>query len=305
MTAGSGIERSELVSLVGPSGLVEAMDEMGRDAEAESGDDADLRTGGATIAKESLDGLRTLGIVQFVGDRVSLAATQTHWRRPADVTACDFARVALERIVAVAKPDAEFGDKTGVTDLVHSLVVLHTAVEPLRPFTAFESTTKDTTRDFMNELRDRFGDVRSNWPFPNREQWQSLRRWGPYLGLASTVGDSGLVADASAALLRHLSLAPGEYEVAQFVSACASAVPILDGGSLHFGHDSQRSGSHAVLSPGMSVSLMQLEARGTLTFASRSDISARTIRTTADVSGDRTISHVVWSGGIDRGKVKR
>ena len=63
-----------------------------------------------------------------------------------------------------------------------------------------------------------------------------------------------------------------------FVARCASVVPILDGGVLQFGHDLQAEGDHAVLSGGLSISLLQLEADGLLTMGKKSDTGSASPR---------------------------
>jgi hypothetical protein len=101
--------------------------------------------------------------------------------------------------------------------------------------------------------------------------------------------------DASIALARRLlRLEPGEYDVRDFVARCASTVPILDGGLLQFGHDAQIEGDNAVLSSGLSVSLLQLEADGLLTMDKRSDTGVRTLRLRPDRAADRLITNVTW-----------
>ena len=62
------LDRSELISLVAPRGLTEAMDSIAAgDADLSAADPDDLRTGGSIIAEASLDGLRTLGLVEQNG----------------------------------------------------------------------------------------------------------------------------------------------------------------------------------------------------------------------------------------------
>ena len=79
-------------------------------------------------------------------------------------------------------------------------------------------------------------------------------------------GPSGLIPDASEALLRRLpAMPPGDYDVRDFVARCAPAVPILDGGALRNRSRPASEGDHAVLSGGLSISLLQLEADGFLT----------------------------------------
>ena len=58
------IDRDELIALVAPPGLTEAMDSLAADAaDTSEAEPDDLRTGGSIIAESSLDALRSLGLV--------------------------------------------------------------------------------------------------------------------------------------------------------------------------------------------------------------------------------------------------
>lgn len=296
-------ERDELIAVVAPTGLVEAIKSLGSDAETVSDDESDLKTGGTVIADKSLAALGTVGIVQTARGRVSLAAAPKEWRKPSDVDASSFSRYLRDRVFAIADAHVPVGDSEGVMDLVQGLVVLHAANNPLEPFSTFEPDKSGQGRAFMEHQRSLLGDDRSAWPVPNREQWVPFRRWAAYLGLASS-GHKGLIADSSAALTQGLRELPsGEYDIEQFVAACAQAVPILDGGPLHFPYMTTDS-SHSLLSPGLSVSLLQLEADGLVVLSKRSDIGTRTLRMGTDSSADRAVSHVKWAGVTSR-KAKR
>lgn len=297
------VQRDELIALVAPTGLVEAIKSLGSDAEAISDEESDLKTGGTVIAEKSLAALGTLGIVQIAGGRVGLAAVPQEWQKPTDVDSISFSRHLRDRVFATADAGVLVGDSGGVMDLVHGLVVLHAAANPLQPFSTFEPDKSGQGRAFIEHLRSLFGDDRSGWPFPNREQWIPFRRWTAYLGLASS-GHKGLIADISAALTQELRELPsGEYDIEQFVAECAQAVPILDGGPLHFPYTTTDS-SHSLLSPGFSVSLLQLEAEGLVVLSKRSDIGTRTLRVGSDSTFDLPVSHVKWAGAPSR-KAKR
>jgi hypothetical protein len=293
------VDRDELVGLVAPRGLTEAMDSVASDAADTSGAEPDdLRTGGTLIAAASLDALRMLGVVDQRGNRIKLnGAGAQRWRSPADVSPRSLCQVLLDAVMQMADPDAPSGGSYGVADLVHASVLLHVAGQPLRPFDRFESAVGAASRDgrsFAIRQQEALGPERKDWPIPNREQWLSFRRWASYLGLARPVGTTGLIPDASEGLARRLPvLAPGEYEIHDFVARCASAIPILDGGVLQFGHDPQPEGDHAVLSGGLSVSLLQFEADGFLTMDKKSDTGGRTLRLQPDGSADRLVTTVV------------
>jgi hypothetical protein len=291
------LDRSELISLVAPRGLTEAMNSIAADEDPSGVNPDDLKTGGGLIARRSLDGLRTLGLVKLSGDRgkderIKLTGAAADWKTPSDASPRQMGRVLLDAVLQVGDSDVSHG----IEDLIQSVVLLHTATGPLRPFDTFEAAAENSGRGFADRQAEVLGPVRTdNWPVPNEEQWQPLRRWASYLGLARTVGTAGLIPDASEALLRRLpEMTPGGYDVRDFVARCASAVPILDGGALQTGHDPQYEGDHAVLSGGLSISLLQLEADGFLTMEARSDASGRTIRLRADGSADRTVTTVVW-----------
>ena len=287
------LDRSELVSLVAPRGLTEAMDSIAAADDDPSGiDPDDLKAGGTIIAEASLRGLTTFGLVKQSGDRVKLAGAAADWKTPSDASPADMGRVLLDAVIQMGDSDLSHG----IGDLIQAMVLLHTAGQPLRPFDTFESTAGGSGRGFADRQAEALGPERNdNWPVPNQEQWQPLRRWASYLGLARTVGREGLIPDASEALLRRLpTMAPGDYGVREFVARCASAVPILDGGALQTGHDPLSEGDHAVLSGGLSISLLQLEADGFLTMSPRSDASGRTLRLRPDGSADRFVTTVVW-----------
>ncbi|MFI6603533.1 hypothetical protein ACIBHX_45510 [Nonomuraea sp. NPDC050536] len=294
-------DREELVSLVAPRGLKEAMDSIATGtADPSEADLDDLRAGGSIIADASLDALRMLGMVESAGNRIRLASAGVErWKGPVDVTSRSIFQVLLDAVIEMAGSDAS----SGVGDFIQALVLLHVAGEPLRPFDRFESpATKGVGRSFAIMQEQVLGSERKNWPVPNREQWSSFRRWASYLGLARTTGSSGLIPDASEALIYRLpTLTPGDYDVRDFIARCASAVPILDGGGLQFGHDPQYEGDHAILTGGLTVSLLQLEADGFLTMEKRSDAGGRTLRLQPDGSADRIVTTMVWERTRIRG----
>jgi hypothetical protein len=287
------LDRSVLVSLVAPRGLTEAMKSIAADDDDPAGvDPDDLKTGGTIIAEKSIDGLRTLDLVKQSGDRVKLAGAAADWTTPSDASPGATGRVLLDAVLQMGDSDVSHG----IGDLIQAVVLLHTAEQPLRPFDTFESPAGGSGRGFADRQAEALGPEREdNWPVPNQEQWQPLRRWASYLGLARTVGREGLIPDASEALLRRLpAMAPGDYSVREFVTRCASVVPILDGGALQTGHDPLSEGDNAVLSGGLSISLLQLEADGFLTMHQRSDAIGRTLRLRPDGSADRFVTTVVW-----------
>jgi hypothetical protein len=291
-------DRDGLVGLIAPRGLTEAMESPAAEVDITDAEPDDLRTGGAVIAGASFDALRSLGIVQQDGSRVMLSPTAAdQWKKPGDVSTRTMCRLLLSATLQAADPEAPWGATSGATDLVQATILLHNAGEPLRPFDRFEPAP--VGRSFATWQLDNFGPDRvKSWPVPNKEQWLSFRRWAAYLGLGRPVGTSGLIPDASEALLRRLpALQPGDYNIGDFVGRCALAVPVLDGGLLWRGPEASPDSDAGVLSGGLSVSLLQLEADGFMTMTrpkSDTDRDGRILRLRQDRSVDRLVGTVIW-----------
>lgn len=291
--SGRQMPREDLLALVAPTGLVEAMDALGGDAGELFGDDADFRTGGAKIARASLTALRTLELVDLTGETVFLSDSNMHWKSYGDVTANSFAHSLLTAFLARATSSEQI-EGGPVGDLRYALNVLYAADDPLWPFVSFEPSRDQQRRPFSAEQQDKLGE-RSSWAIPNKEQYTTFTRMAPYLGLARAVGSGGLIADASIALQMLLPRGTqGDQGVAEFVATCARALPLLDGGALHSIYEAEESGGHAVLSPAMSLTLLQLEADGVVKLKRLSDVGLRTIRTSSSGDHDQAVSHVTW-----------
>jgi hypothetical protein len=291
-------ERDELIALVAPRGLTEAMDSLATAADMTDAEPDDLKTGGSVIATASLDALRSsLGVVEQQGSRVKLSTAYTNlWKKPVDLTAETMREFLLDAVLQRANPEVPYGDPIGSTDLAQATVLLHTAPQPLQPFDRFEPAT--TGRSFANWQLEIFGPERvKSWPVPNKEQWQSFRRWVTYLGLGRPVGTTGLIPDASEALIQRLrAVQPGDYDIGDFVGRCARAVPVLDG-ALWRAPLAPDDGDARVLSGGLSVSLLQLEADGFVTMVKpKSDTvrDSRILRLRPDRSVDRPVGSVSW-----------
>jgi hypothetical protein len=280
-------EKATLVALVAPDGLAEVMKPLdsGKD---EDPDGDNTTTSGRLIADKSLGALISLGFISASGSEVSTTdLTVRCWQSPQEVTAASFSRVLRSQIWRQAMADDTATTEKRVNDLVHALAVLYAAPEPLQPF-EFET---GSGRRFADAQKPRFGPQKSGWPVTNKEQWLTFRRWAPYLGLAQSVTAQSLVADASRALVDDLAeLPPQRYRVDEFIATCKAHLPICDGGALSLWEpdDDQE------LSPGMSMSLCQLEADGHLTLPStESDTGARTVA--LGTSGEsRRVSHITW-----------
>ena len=181
----------------------------------------DLTNGRHAHREASLDALRSLGIVEQDGSRITLsAAVAAQWKKPCDVTARGMCRLLLDAALQTAVPEAPYGDASGSTDLAQAVVLLHGAEQPLWPFDRFESgrASRFDGRAFAKWESACCGPDRTKtWPVPNKPQWLPFRRWAPYLGLARPVGTNGLIPDASEALIRRLpALQPGDYRHRRF-----------------------------------------------------------------------------------------
>jgi hypothetical protein len=188
-------------------------------------------------------------------------------------------------------------------DLVRALELYYVAEDPLRPVSRFEIDVKGA-RSFEELQTAVFGGDVDLWPVRNPTRWTPFCRWASYLGLARTVGVSGIIPDASEALAARLpDLPSGSYDAGEFVSRCAEALPLLDGGLLQARYDPQRTGATEVLSPALSLSIAQLEADGMVKWDKRSDTGVRILRLRADRSADRPITTVEWTQGAREGGV--
>jgi hypothetical protein len=305
----SHADRDDLVGLVAPPGLTEAMSSLAAAADLTDAEPEDLRTGGAIIARRSLDALRWLGIVEQDGGQVTLSsAAADQWKKPGDVTPRSMCSLLLDAVLRAADSEARWGAESGSSDLAQATVLLHSAEQPLLPFDRFESGS--TGRSFATwELKvcgsDRTTSARipgedriTSWPVPDKEQWLPFRRWAAYLGLARPVGTTGLIPDASEALILRLTdLQPGDYDIGDFVGRCAQAVPVLDGGLLWREPEGSGGSDAGVLSGGLSISLLQLEADGFITMTRpKSDTArdGRILRLRPDRSADRLVGIVTW-----------
>jgi hypothetical protein len=290
-------DKDELLSLVAPEGLVEAMASIGARADSGNDDGDDTKTGGRTIASASFDALRLVGLVTT--ERSSIVATEattTQWRKPTDVTAQAFGKALRRTVWTMADGTAPAGDTQGATDLVQALALLAAAPNPLEPFDGFDQKNGRRFVDYQKLL---LGEEKSTWPVPNKEQWLPFRRIAPYLGLARPVGASRLAADSSVALGDELaSLAPGRYDIASFVAHCVTAIPFFDGGPLEWKVDRNQED----MSPGLSLTLRQLEADGHLKFDLESDIATSVVALGGDSGLRVNISHVEWRGAVPNRK---
>jgi hypothetical protein len=303
-------DRDELTGLVAPLGLSEAMSAITADPDdTADAEPDDLKTGGTVIASASLDALRWLGIVEQDGSRIALTETAAaRWKKPGDVTPQEMCQIVLDAALKAAVPDAPYGETSGSTDLMQAVVLLFQAEHPLWPFDRFESgrVTRPGGRAFAEWESACCGPERTkSWPVPNNPQWLPFRRWAPYLGLARPVGTNGLIPDASQALIGRLAaMQPGDYDIGDFVRRCALAVPVLDGGALWREVEAVAGGDTSVLSGGLSISLLQLEADGYMSMAqpqSDTDRGGRILRLRPDRSSDRTVGTVTWHGTVRRG----
>ncbi|MEV6638467.1 hypothetical protein [Amycolatopsis sp. NPDC051371] len=312
---GGPFPRQELLNLVSPPGLSAAMEPLGgayaheavnpaEDDEPDSIEDEDdqttdtapgkQRTGGAVIATQSLLALKTLGLVTLEKKQVSLASTASElWSRPIEVTPTAFRAFLLDNVFRLSDPTASPGDRNDVNDLVQAVELVYAADRPLQPFARFISANLE--RGFRELQVSTFGDDNKLWPVRNETRWTAFCRWSFYLGLTGQAGDSGVIADASIALKIRLGRLPqGVYDAGAFVEHCADAVPLLDGGALQRRFIPELSGATRVLSPALSISLLQMEADGAVKLTQKSDTGVYVVRLHTDQSGDRAFTSVEW-----------
>lgn len=289
----STCSRDHLIGLVAPDGLIEAMTSIGAGADVEDAPDGDnVKTGGQTIADRSLDALTRLAFTQVDGPLVSATSAATErWRRPGDVTAMSFAAAMREALFAVADP-TNAGPDAGVMDLIGGLALLVNAPDPLVVFDGFDQ--RGANRRFVEHQQRHFGEQRSAWPIGNKERWLAFRRFAVYLGLAQPVGSTGILSDASSGLRAGLNELPaGRLDASDFVARCAQAVPVFDGGPLHLVDDDRDA---AELSPGLSLSLRQLEADGTIRLDREGDAPSRVLAIGSASGFRKEVTYVMWLG---------
>ncbi|MFF4625420.1 protein DpdG [Nonomuraea jabiensis] len=276
--------RSELLALVAPEGLTEAMRPL--DSDKDEDPDTDTAATGRLIADRSLSALISLGFVAIDGtDVTATGLALDNWRTVQTVTATSFGRAMRSQLWHIAT--ADIGSDTRVADLVNALAVLFATPEPLRPF-EFDT---GTGRHFADAQVQWFGPHKREWPVTNATQFRPLCRWAPYLGLAQPITGRSLVADASRALLQDLADLPrGRFRAAEFIAHCRKHLPICDGGSRSL----WKTDASEELSPGMSMSLCQLEASGAVTFpAPESDTDTLSVVLGRGREPIR-ISHIDW-----------
>jgi hypothetical protein len=173
----------------------------------------------------------------------------------------------------------------------------------MQPINRFETDAKGA-RSFEQLQADAFGDRQELWPVLNKTRWTPFCRWASYLGLARQIGSNGIVPDVSEALaVRLFDLPSGSYAASEFVSRCAQAVPLLDGGPLQSRHDPERAGDTEVLSPALSMSMTQFTADGMVKLDKQSDTGVRVLRLRADRTADQPVTIAEWTQGAREGGV--
>jgi hypothetical protein len=284
---GGTCQKAELLALVSPDGLAEVLKPLDTGREAEPDGD-NTSTSGRIIAERSLDALVTLKLAIVAGPTVSTTeAALQQWSTASSITALSFRRVIRGELWRSIDEDQSAGVDLRAGDLVQALALLYSTPEPMRPF-QFET---GNGRQFVDPQTERYGPNKRDWPVTNKEQWMTMRRWAPYLGLAQHVPPQAIIADGSRALLEDLgNLGAGRYSISTFVARCAAVLPICDGGS----QSNWASPDGQELSPGLSMSLRQLEVEGHLDIKKESDIDLRVIA----IGGERDLqvpaSHIDW-----------
>ena len=158
------LDRSVLVGLVAPRGLTEAMDSIAAtDADLSGIDPDDLKTGGA-----SSPGDRSTGCAHSAwssraatGARRSgstLTGAAADWKTPSDASPRPaWAECCWTRFSRWATRMCH----TEIGDLIQSVVLLHTAAQPLRPFDTFEAAAGGRGRGFADRQAEVLGPVRA------------------------------------------------------------------------------------------------------------------------------------------------
>jgi hypothetical protein len=300
MVPGKPLAEDELIDLVAPAGMAEAMTAGGdEDLGPSDGDERETRSTGRTIAEASLGALRTLDLVAGGRDGLALAPeAASRWKRASDVSAMEFSKALLEGMATRYQPNL-VPASGGAADLVGGLSMLYSANEPINPFTGFDSPI--VSRRFIDWQKEKLGNDDKTWPLFNTVRWPPFRRWAVYLGVARVIG-SALLPEASLAVERVVLIEPGEYPVSEFVHRCLRVLPFLDTSGTSFGHDAEVEADHAVLSPGFSLTLATLKSKGIIEFARKSDTGGRTLRFRQDPQLDHRVTHVSWIGMAPRAR---
>src|SRR6266511_421741 len=148
---GARCPKPELLALVAPEGLTEAMRPL--DSDKDNNPDLDnTAASGRLIADRSLSALISLGLVAL--DGIDVAATEvtlSHWRTAHEVTAASLSLLLRSQIWRSAATDATSDANSRVGDLINALAVLFAAREPLRPF------------EFETGIGRRFADAQTLW----------------------------------------------------------------------------------------------------------------------------------------------
>lgn len=297
---GMQLDREELTRLVSPPGLVEAMASIDDSSDGGNDETTDPKSGGTRIATVSLDALRNVGLVELNGSMVSATGTTRGlWKGSRDISAKSFAAGLRQVLTGGDVSDEGSHCHREAVDLMHALVLLTTAPEPLRPFGAFE--VGGAHRSFSSEQQERLGPLTpapdSNWPIPNKEQWLPFRRWATYLGLARPVGSTGLIPDCSVALVSVLESVPsGEFDCAGFIDLCSSRLPALDTGRDFKKFQGSQTQLKSKLSPGFSLTIAQLASMGRVELQDKSDSEAVMLDLGGPLVEQLRVTHVKWNG---------
>ncbi len=280
-------DRTDLLALVAPEGLADVMKRPDRDATSESSGE-NTAASGNKIARDSLVAAQTLGLLAADGPWiVPTDATLARWADAVQVSGPSFSRALRRHLWSTAATSDAASNDDRVADLVDGLAVLFASPEPLRVF-EFES---GSGRRFNNAQSEWFGTDKTGWPVTNLTQFRPFVRWVGYLGYARHADTYAVIADASAAITEDLDALPAaRYRLTEFIGHCANVLPVLDEGS----HSLWKPGDRREVSPGLAVTLTQLEASGHLTIEPpESDRESMTIALASTVPA-RRVSHVNW-----------
>jgi hypothetical protein len=263
------IPQSDLLRLIAPAGLVEAVNGTGPDS------DDKFSPTGQIIADKTLAEMRGAGIVDqaTTGTRAVTASSIVTDAFPswdavhADVFA-DFLRTA---VVAAASDVLDEDAGGGAEDLAHAIALLFLMPGPLTPIAAFEEGKGKSLAEFQTR---HLGDDIAKWVVRGPVRYPQLVRWASYLGYARLDNKGRLLIDPSVALHGPVSaIVQDEMDLPTFIDRLGIAVPPTDRGRIgsavreKLSADQTRNG----LSPGVALGLVTLHHQGVIKLTDQDD----------------------------------
>ena len=270
LASGNSIPESELLRLVSPTGLVEA---LGGEIVENS---KELKGGGQIIAKASLKAMRDSEYVNTDSSRdrlISLTPIVTdYFKAYEDVTAQSFA--AFVRTTSLRDASDTFSDdenEGGAEDLAIGLAMLLIAPKPLAPFGTFDAPSGKAFSRFQVQ---QLGTEIANWVVRNPVRYPPLERWAVYLGYARA-DVTGLIVDPSHALEEAVQVFLGRDDMvlSRFLDELGVLMPSSDRGrvGVALGRRMADPPRTNELFPGVALGLLTLENEGLIRLSNKSD----------------------------------